>query len=103
MGAALVPLKIIALGRQSPDPYRVDDARRRPMIVANPRGDSRFRALIDRVLMAGGGEPQDLEATLRGRYPAAVVRRRELAGENLEVWYVYRDGHWIRSEDDVER
>lgn len=71
------------------------------MIVANPPGDLGFRALIDRFLVAGGGEPQDLEATLRGQYPAAVVRRRELAGENVEVWYVYRDGHWIRSEDNA--
>ncbi len=72
------------------------------MIVANPPGDLEFRALIDRFLLSGGGGPQDLEAMLRTSYPQAVVRRRGLAGENLETWYVYRDGHWIRSEGNVE-
>ena len=28
-------------------------------------------------------------------YPAVTVHRRELSGEPLEVWYVYRDGHWL--------
>ena len=38
-----------------------------------------------------------LQAALRVRYPDAVVRARELSGEFLEIWYVYRDGHWTRS------
>ena len=58
--------------------------------------------MVDRSLLAGAGLPKDLEETLRSRYPGAVVRRRELAGEHLEVWYAYRDGHWIRTQDDAE-
>lgn len=57
--------------------------------------------MIDRFLVAGGGSPAELEATLRTRYLEAVVRQRGLAGESVEVWYAYRDGHWIRSEDHV--
>jgi hypothetical protein len=71
------------------------------MIVANPPGDEAFRKMIDRFLLGAGGEPRDLEATLRTRYPAAIVRLRELAGESFEVWYVYRDGHWIGSDGHV--
>lgn len=72
----------------------------RPVIVANPSGDPPFRAMIDAFLLSAGSRPEDLEVALRTRYPLAVVRPRGLAGERVEVWYVYRDGHWIRSEDD---
>ena len=102
IGAALAPLQIALLGAYSFGSGRVDDAGRRPMIIANPPNDREFRAFIDRFLLAGGRAPEDLEATLRTRYAQAVVRRRELAGEKIEVWYVYRDGHWIRSEDNAE-
>ncbi len=74
---------------------------RRPIVVANPPGDAAFRALIDRFLAGGDGQPQELEGILRARYENAVVRPRELAAESLEVWYAYRDGHWIGSDDDA--
>jgi hypothetical protein len=93
----LVPLQILAFSGQSLS-GGPDRARRRPMIVANPPQDDAFTAMIDRFLLAGGAETHDLEAALRTRYPDAVVRRRELAGETFEVWYVYRDGHWIEGE-----
>ena len=73
---------------------------RRPILVVNPSNDVRFREMVDRFVATGASRPDDLEAVLRTRYPAAVVRPRELAGERFEVWYVYRDGHWIRSEGD---
>jgi hypothetical protein len=76
--------------------------RRRPIIVANPPGDAEFLEVIDRFLASGGALPGDLEAVLRTRYPTAVVRRRELSAERFDVWYVYRDGHWIRSSGDAE-
>lgn len=101
MGAALAPFQIVFFGASSLNSGRPDDAARRPTIIANPASDREFRALIDRFLLAGGHAPRDLESTLRTRYPRAVVRQRELAGENLEVWYVYRDGHWIGSEGDA--
>ena len=74
---------------------------RRPIVVVNPSNDVRFREMIDRFVASGGRSPGDLEAVLRTQYPEAVVRPRELAGERFEVWYVYRDGHWIRSETDA--
>ena len=72
---------------------------RRPMIVANPAADREFRAFIDSNLLAAAGRAEDLEALLRTRYPQAIVRPREIAAERTVVWYVYRDGHWIRSDD----
>ena len=57
---------------------------------------SPFAPLIESFLRAGGRRPGDLEAALRLRYPRAVVRPRSLDGERLEVWYAYREGHWIR-------
>ncbi|MEA2550059.1 MAG: hypothetical protein QOI00_1218 [Chloroflexota bacterium] len=44
----------------------------------------------------GFAEPALLQDCLRLRWPQALVRPRELAGERAEIWYVYRDGHWIR-------
>ena len=75
--------------------------RHRPIVVVNPSSDTRFREMTDRFVTTGGSTPADLEAVLRTQYPEAVVRPRELAGERFEVWYVYRDGHWIRSEADA--
>jgi hypothetical protein len=75
--------------------------RRRPIVVVNPSSDAGFREMVDQFVAADGSRPDDLEGVLRTRYPDAVVRPRELAGERFEVWYVYRDGHWIRSEADV--
>jgi hypothetical protein len=60
----------------------------------NPRDDVRFVALVDR-LATGVRRPEDLEARLRATYPGVVVRARELSGEAVEVWYVYRDGSWV--------
>ncbi len=74
---------------------------RRPVIVANPAGDTEFRAFIESSLLAAGGRAEDLEALLRTRYPQALVRPREIAAERTVVWYVYRDGHWIRSDTDA--
>ena len=79
----------------------VSAPRRQPIVVVNPSNDAGFREMVDRFVATGGSTPDDLEAMLRTRYPAAVVRPRELAGERFEVWYVYRDGHWIRSEADA--
>ena len=74
---------------------------RRPVIVANPANDRQFRALIDAGMLSGARSPEELEAILRTRYPLTIVRPRELAGERTPVWYVYREGHWIRSDADA--
>ena len=92
------PLRLLAFDSRWFGSRRVDGAGRAPLVVANPPGDGEFRIMIDRILISGVESPHDLEVALRTRYPKCVVRRRELAGESVEVWYVYRDGHWIRSE-----
>ncbi|MBI2776240.1 MAG: hypothetical protein HYX57_03080 [Chloroflexi bacterium] len=62
----------------------------------NPATDRAFVAFAERML-GESGSAGTLQAALRVRYPDAVVRARELSGELVEIWYVYRDGHWTRS------
>ncbi len=69
----------------------------RPTLVLNPPDDDAFRASAEGLLEDGVGDPADLQARLRERWPDALVRPRELAGEQAQIWYVYRDGHWVRS------
>jgi hypothetical protein len=68
-------------------------------LVLNPRDDARFVALAEGMVTDGVDSPLDLQARLRTDYPNAVVRARELDGEALSIWYVYRDGHWIPGTD----
>jgi hypothetical protein len=93
----------IAAGVEEDTPRDAEPEPTRPIVVANPPSDSAFRALIDAALRAQDWRPQDLQTVLRTRYPASIVRPRALAGERFVVWYVYRDGHWIGSEDDAGR
>ena len=74
---------------------------RRPTVVANPARDRGFVERIDQCLQSGPSGPSDLEGALRPEYPAVVVRRREISHEPVEVWYVYRDGHWIDRNSDA--
>jgi hypothetical protein len=96
MHHSLIP--VLVHGRSHADPMQPV---RLPVIVANPAGDREFRALVNAGLISGARFPEELEAVLRTRYPNAIVRPRELAGEQSTVWYVYREGHWIRSETDA--
>ncbi len=68
----------------------------RPVLVLNPPDDDDFRSFATGLVNDGTIEPELLHDCLRGRYPRAIVRPRELAGESAQIWYVYRDGHWIR-------
>ena len=70
----------------------------RPILIINPRSDVAFVSLAEACFNAGGDRPMDLEEQLRERYPHAVVRERNLHGE-VPMWYVYREGAWIRSEE----
>lgn len=67
-------------------------------LVLNPRDDGRFVALAEALVTDGIEAPIDLQTRLRADYPGAIVRARELDGEALSIWYVYRDGHWIPAD-----
>jgi hypothetical protein len=64
-------------------------------LVVNPRDDTPFVALAERLVADGVRSTDELQHQLRREYPEAVVRARELDGEAFTIWYVYRDGHWV--------
>lgn len=68
-----------------------------PTLVLNPRHDADFVAVAEAILGEQVDSPNELQERLRRTYPKAVVRARELNGEAMTIWYVYRDGHWIPS------
>jgi hypothetical protein len=74
-----------------------DDSERPPVLVLNPPDDPEFRDLAARLLDEGVRAPGLLQGRLRERHPYAVVRPRDLVGEQTPVWYVYRDGRWVGS------
>ena len=64
-------------------------------LIVNPRDDAAFARFVQAVQAEGVDTPERFEQRLRERYPDAVVRLRDLAGETFTIWYVYRDGHWV--------
>ena len=70
-----------------------------PTLILNPRHDGRFVAVAEATVSDGVSSPQELQARLRPQYPQVVVRARELTGEAFTIWYVYRDGHWVSSQE----
>ncbi len=70
-----------------------------PSLAINPADDRTFvQGTVRAIALRGassGLTTERLEVALRQRYPAAVVRRRDLSGELGEMWYVYRDGLWV--------
>ena len=69
----------------------------RPVLIVNPATDRHFAAESERLLEAGAYDLDGFQARLRRRYPQAAVHPRELSGESIIVWYVYRDGRWMGS------
>jgi hypothetical protein len=69
----------------------------RPILVVNPRTDREFVDLANRLVEDGIDNPEELESSLRRRFPLAVVRQRVLSAESMRTWYVYREGKWIAS------
>ena len=65
-----------------------------PTLVLNPRDDSAFVTLAQRLVADGARSADALQAGLRNAYPEALVRPRQLSAELDAVWYVYRDGSW---------
>src|SRR3954451_17469306 len=68
----------------------------KPTVVPTPSDDPDFARAVAEILAMGVVEPADAQQRLRRLYPHAVVRRRELSEERTDVWYVYREGHWVR-------
>ncbi len=71
-------------------------------LVLNPRRD---RSFVEFATELGTriDDPGEMQDRLRRRYPAAVVRPRDLSSESAVVWYVYRDGSWAVGEDAAAR
>jgi hypothetical protein len=72
-------------------------------LVVNPRDDTPFVALAERLVADGVRSPGELQSLLRREYPDAVVRARELDGEAFTIWYVYRDGHWVSGSPEAPK
>jgi hypothetical protein len=73
-----------------------------PTLILNPRHDARFVAVAEAIILEGVASPGKLQERLRRHYPQVVVRPRELTGEVLTVWYVYRDGYWTSSPEGTQ-
>ena len=73
----------------------VSDSEPRPTLVLSPPDDEEFRSSAERLTGDGMIDAAGLQAGLRERWPLAIVRRRDLAGEQTQIWYVYRDGRWV--------
>jgi hypothetical protein len=67
-------------------------------LFLNPADDQEFVSRVNDLMTDGVAEPTELEDQLRAWYPNAVVRPRDLANERTNLWYVYRDGHWVPTE-----
>lgn len=67
------------------------------MLVLNPVDDVEFAQAASEAA-ATTQDPTTMEIRLRVRYPAAVVRPRQLSGEARPTYYVYRDGRWVARE-----
>jgi len=68
-----------------------------PLLIINPATDIEFVRACHAELAEAGASPVRLQVALRLLYPDAVVRPRELSGETIILWYVYREGHWVSS------
>jgi hypothetical protein len=66
----------------------------RPLLILNPRSDTRFVQHVADLTADSMTDPSDLQTRLRAEYPDAIVRQRELSSESTAMWYVYRDGRW---------
>ena len=73
-----------------------------PALMCVPSSDDAFRELAANVLESlARVTPAALEDALTARYPQARVRRRELDGEPVETWYVYRDRSFPAADDEA--
>ena len=75
----------------------MSESRQPPLLFLNPADDEAFRQRVDELMANGPPGSSELEKRLRADFPRAIVRPRDLASEQLRVWYIYRDGHWVGS------
>jgi hypothetical protein len=95
LGAALCACNVLtAIFRSLVTPETGTGWGVRPLLIVNPRSDVRFVQLVAELTADATIAQSDLQSRLRARYPEAIVRRRELSSESVEMWYVYRDGRW---------
>ena len=80
-------------------PSRRSTAQRERVVqlACNPADDDAFRTVAESHLATGVASPAGLQRLLEPRYPRVVVRARGLSNEDLDAWYVYRDGSWVPS------
>jgi hypothetical protein len=65
---------------------------RGPRIVCIPSSDPEMCGVVAGIYKSIPWiTPEKLQAALRQVYPKALVRRRELSGEPMPTWYVFRD------------
>lgn len=87
-------------GASRPEPenrIRRERATARPVLVLNPRHDQAFVDTAQSLLEHDTPSHEALQNSLRQTYPNAVVRARDLSGETIVAWYVFREGYWINS------
>jgi hypothetical protein len=65
-----------------------------PTLIINPIDDQIFAAYAHVLVEHGALSVAELERRLRTIYPRATVHPRDLSGESMSIWYVYREGHW---------
>jgi hypothetical protein len=75
----------------------------RPILVLNPRSDRSFVTYVDHLSREELTTAVALQARLREQFPRAVVHARGLSGEDVTMWYVYRDGHWTSDQAGPDR
>lgn len=69
-------------------------------IVCIPSDDPNMCGVVEQLYRSMSWvTPDRLQAALREVYPTAVVRRRELSGEPMPTWYVFRERN-ARAPDD---
>lgn len=75
----------------------------RPRLFCFPSSDRVFAAVVEDVASRLAlTSPDELMDALRRRYPHTSVRPRQLTGESVTVWYVYRERTFPAHPGDVE-
>jgi len=55
----------------------------RPVLILNPRDDLQFAAFAEELAGEGELDAAELQGRLRGRYPKAIVRPRDLSSRTI--------------------